>query len=97
MRQFDIVRLSDRSLAVLLQADLLHHTNARVVAPLLPIAAVAPTARLHPVFKVGRREYLMATDKLSAIPLAEISSVVSSMRDREGDIRRALDIVFLGV
>jgi toxin CcdB len=97
MRQFDIVRLSDRSLAILLQADLLHGTQTRVVAPLLPLSDFESKGRLHPMFRVGRRDYVMAAEKLSAIPFADIGAVITSARDRDYDIRRALDIVFLGV
>jgi toxin CcdB len=97
MRQFDIVRLSDLSLAILLQADLLLGTQTRVVAPLLPQSVFASKGRLHPMFRVERREYLMATEKLSAIPIADIGTVIMSAREREYDIRRALDVVFLGV
>lgn len=97
MRQFDIVELSDRTLAVILQADLLDSVNSRLVAPLVRSDAFIPTRRLHPIFRVGRRDYIMMTEKVSAVLISEIKRVVTSASDRDYDIRRALDIVFVGV
>jgi toxin CcdB len=97
MRQFDIVQLSDRSLAVVLQTDLLDELSSRVVAPLLREPTELPESRLHPRFRVGRHEYALLTDRLAAIPSGEITKVVRSAKDREWDLRRALDIVFVGV
>jgi toxin CcdB len=97
VRQFDIVELSDRSLALLLQADLLDDTLTRVVAPLVKATLLKPTVRLHPIFRIGRHDYVVLMDQLAAIPRNEIGKSLSSMRDREWDIRRALDLLFVGV
>ncbi len=97
MRQFDIVALSNRTFAIVLQADLLDSVNTRVVAPLVRDKSLTPIRQLQPVFRIGRHDYIMMTDKLGAVLLSEISRVVGAAKDREWDIRRALDMVFLGV
>jgi hypothetical protein len=97
MRQFDIVRLRGGQLAVLLQTDLLDDRETRVVAPLFPSSVIVPTPRLHPTVRVGRRNYLVATEKLAAVARESIEAVLGSLANREYEIRRALDIVFIGV
>jgi hypothetical protein len=97
MQQFDIVMLVDKSLAIVLQADLLDTTRTRVVAPLLLIKGILPTKKLQPVFEVADKSYLMATELLGAVLAKDIKRVIANARDREWDIRRALDLVFVGV
>jgi toxin CcdB len=97
MRQFDVVKLSDGSLAILIQADLLDATHTRVVAPLIVLKGVKATARLHPIFEIVGKTYLLATEQLGAVLVKDIKKVVTSAKDREWDIRRALDLVFVGV
>ena len=97
MRQFDIVRLKGGQLAVVLQSDLLDDRETRVVAPLFPSSMIKPTPRLHPIVRVRRRSYLLATEKLGAVRRRDVESVIGSIADREYEIRRALDIVFVGI
>jgi toxin CcdB len=96
MRQFDIVRLKGGHLGVILQSDFLDDRETRVVAPLFPSSLIVPTPRLHPIVRVGRRNYLLATEKLTAVLLREVEAVIGSVDNREYEIRRALDIVFMG-
>lgn len=96
MRQFDIVRLHDRQLAVLLLSDLLDERQTRIAAPLIPNKDLKLTPKLHLKIMVGRRAYILATEKLSAIDRSEIASIVGSVATRDYEIRRALDIVFSG-
>jgi toxin CcdB len=97
MRQFDIVRLRGRQLAVVLQCGLLDDRTTRVVAPLFRTSSISPTPRLHPLVRIGRHEYLLATEKLAAVLKKDIEEVVGSMAGQEYEIRRAIDIVFIGV
>jgi toxin CcdB len=97
MQQFDIVRLADGAVAIVIQADLLDAAKTRVVAPLLPTQGVKPTPRLHPGFTVAGESYLLATEQLGAVLAKDIKTVLGSARDREWDIRHALDLVFVGV
>jgi toxin CcdB len=96
MRQFDIVRLHDRKLAVILQTDLLNERETRVVAPLIPGKSVKMTPKLHLNIRVARKVYILATEKMSAIDRSEIATVIGSVAERDYEIRRALDIVFSG-
>ena len=97
MRQFDIVRLHDKKLAVVLQSDLLDERETCVAAPLILGKLVKATPRLHIAIRIGRLNYVLATEKLSAIERSEVASVVGSAADRDYEIRRALDLVFIGV
>jgi toxin CcdB len=97
MRQFDIVRMNDGSLAILLQADLIDDLTTRVVAPLVSTAMIKDAPKLHPKFQVQGKAYYMAAELLSAVMTREIKQRVSSAREREWDIRRALDLVLVGV
>ena len=97
MRQFDLVQIGRSSYALLLQADLLDSTNTQVVAPLIEVKSVKPTTKLHPLVEVKGRKYIVAVEKMSAVHRGEIKTVVGSMKDREWDVRRALDLVFVGV
>lgn len=97
IRQFDVVRLGRSALAVVLQADLLDETNTCVVAPLLHAAAVIATTRLHPTVEVEGKAYIIATEKLAAVHRRELGATVMSLKESEWDIRRALDLVLVGV
>jgi hypothetical protein len=97
MRQFDVVRVGASSLAVILQADLLDTANTCVVAPLILVSTVTATERLHPKMTVKGRHYFVAIEKLTAVHRKELGKVLGSMKDREWDIRRGLDLVFVGV
>jgi hypothetical protein len=97
MRQFDVVRLTGRELAVLLQSDLLEERRTRVAAPLFPRKKIKATPHLHPIVRIGRRDYVLAMEKLSAIEVSEVESVIGTAAPLEYEIRRALDMVFMGV
>ena len=97
MRQFDIVKLSDGSLAIQIQADLLDATQTRVVAPLLLLKGVKAAPKLHPTFEISGNTYLLATEQLGAVLIKDFKMVLASAKDREWDVRRALDLVFMGV
>ncbi|MCG6114678.1 MAG: CcdB family protein [Mesorhizobium sp.] len=79
------------------QSDLFDSFKTRVVVPLLPKGATPPLiARLHPVFKVGADEYVLASHLLATVPremLAEPRGDLASERDR---IVAALDMLFQG-
>lgn len=96
-RQWDVVSLTDGTHALVLQADLLDQFDRRIVAPLVPFKAFKPVEKLHLRFRLSRQDYIVVMDKMAAIPLKHIKSVEGSMKDREWDIRRALDLVFVGV
>jgi toxin CcdB len=104
MRQFDICRLRttggakrSTALVIILQADLLDAVDTRVVAPLVPIDAMPALGKLRPEFQVAGKRYRMITDRISVLTCKDIGIVIAAAHDREWDIRRALDLVFVGV
>ena len=104
MQQFDICRLRPAAgnkrttaLVMILQADLLDSIETCIVAPLVPLDALPAIARLRPEFQISQKRYRLITDRLSVLARKDIGSVVTSAKPREWDIRRALDLVFVGV
>ena len=104
MQQFDICRLKGArgatrtaGLVLILQADLMDSLETRVVAPLVPINALPTMAKLRPEFVVEGKRLRLIADRLSVLVRRDIGAVVTSARDREWDIRRALDLVFVGI
>lgn len=97
MAQFDVVRLRQGELAVILQSDLLDGFSTRVVAPLIPCGEVEPASRLHPMIRLGRRDYLIAMEKITTIRATDLGAVLRSARSIEYEIKRAHDVVIAGV
>lgn len=97
MRQLDIVRLQGRELAVVLQCDLPDECQTRVVTPLIAASEVRAVARLHPIIRVGRSRHVPAMEQLSAVHSGAIAQGVGAAAVEECEIRRALDIVLIGV
>ena len=97
MRQFDIVRLKGRDLAVLLQHNLPDERETMVAPPLFLVSSIVPTQHLHPVVKIDRRNNLIATKKLSAISKRDFEAVIGLAAEQEYEICRALDLVYFGI
>jgi hypothetical protein len=104
MQQFDVCRLRaaggakrSTTLVVILQADLLDAIETCVVAPLVPLDALPAIPRLRPEFQVSGKRYRLITDRMSVLSRKDIGTFVASARDREWEIRRALDLVFVGM
>ncbi len=104
MRQFDICRLRPAAgtkrttaLVIILQADLLDAVDTCIVAPLVPLDALPALSKLRPEFEFAGKRYRLITDRLSVLTRKDIGTVVASAKDREWDVRRALDLVFVGV
>ena len=96
-KQFELFRLGDGTLVVVLQADLLSDLRTRVVAPLLP-EETTPTMRgLTVRIEVEGRAYLILPQLMATLTLAELGTRVGSaahLRDRLVD---ALDLTFTGI
>lgn len=101
MHQFDICRLKGGGgrarFVVILQADLLDEIETRVCAPLSPASEFAGPIKLRPEFEIDGKAYRLVVDRLSVLRRNDIGAVIGSARDRQWDIRRALDLVFVGV
>lgn len=80
------------------QADLLGMLNTRVVVPLLPIdAAPMPAEILNPVFEIEAQRFVMLTQFIAAIPRKELGEPVTSLKQHDYAIGRALDFLTSGV
>lgn len=97
MARFDVHRLPEGPLVLDIQADLLSDFKTRVVAPLLP-AASAPRSleRLHPLFEVDGRDYVMASHLIATVNLRELGPPVASLADRHEIIMTVIDMLVTG-
>ena len=102
-RQFDVCRVvglrsgSAVDLAVVVQDETLSHLSTRVVAPLIPVDNDFVVERATPVAEIDGVRYLMATYLMTTIPLRNLGNIVASFKDREREIKNAIDLVFFGV
>ncbi|TCH97426.1 plasmid maintenance protein CcdB [Roseococcus sp. SYP-B2431] len=99
MARFDLFRRARGAPGYLLQvqSEFLDALETRVVAPLLPPAALPlPVRDLHPRFEIEGEPFLMATQLLGAIPRRELGRPVGSLADRQEEITRALDTLLTG-
>jgi toxin CcdB len=98
MARFHVYRLrQDEVLAIDLQADLLDQLNSRMMAPLYSLnASPWSLSYLNPRFDIGDAVYVMATQRMAAVPLSEIGDLVTDLSSRSDDILRAVDFLFSG-
>ena len=79
------------------QTDLLDHLKTRVVIPLLPAETTpAPIKRLNPIFEIGGRKYVLATQLLSAVPVQELTNRQHNLSKHHDQVVGALDMLFQG-
>jgi toxin CcdB len=96
MPQFDIYRAT-HGFNLDVQTDLIAPLNTRLVVPLMPRdVAPRPEKRLNPVFTIEGQEFVMVTQYLSAVRVAALGPPVGSLDPHYDEIRRALDMIFLG-
>lgn len=97
MARNDVRQLGD-GLVLDVQADLLDNLNTRVVIPLLPRdSAPLPARGLNPVFEIGARDYVLATQFLSAVALSELGPAIGSLDAHHVEVTRALDLLLQGI
>lgn len=98
MAQFDVheSRLGSE-LLLDCQSDLLDHFDTRFVIPLVPTQTAQKLPRLHPVFEIGGKQHILATQLASAVGLEDLGPRVSTLADRRYDILNALDVLVTGV
>lgn len=79
------------------QSNLIPNVGTRLVVPLLGVDDV-PRAmkRLHPIFAIDGRDYVMATHLMGAVPASELGPSVGSLDQHHDAIMAALDMIFLG-
>ena len=98
MARFDIYAWAEGDGYLLdCQADLLRHFKTRVVVPLMPTDKVPPSlARLHPVFEIRGKNYLMATHLMTSVPTRDLSILAGSIADHDMAIMGAIDMLTSG-
>ena len=93
MARFDVHTNPDGAgFLLVVQSQLLDHLKTRVVVPLLPRSkAPLPARVLNPVFSIGGKEMLMATQFIAAVPNAILTAPVTTLDIQRGEIVAALD------
>lgn len=104
MPRFDVHQIADRGpgsrvVYVLdIQADLLSGLATRLVVPLVPASEFGPPVkRLNPVFRIGNRNFVMATAEMAAIPRKLIGERATSLAGESDEIIAALDFLISGI
>lgn len=96
MARYDLYRL-DEGYVVDVQSDLLSHLNSRVVVPLLPPdLAPVPGRRLNPIFSIDGASYVMVTQFMSAMMVADLPEVAGNFDKHHDEIVAAPDMLFQG-
>lgn len=81
------------------QSDLLDDLESRVVIPLRSLQnfpKVNLPTRLTPIITIDRKEFLLETPKMAAVPKRMLRSPVTSLRNTQDEITAALDFLFYG-
>ena len=79
------------------QTDLLEGFDTRVVVPLVEkIPALTLLSRLHPIFDIDGKPYVMATHLLLALPQSVLRNRKANFAHRHDDIIAALDMIVHG-
>jgi toxin CcdB len=84
-------------MVVVLQHALLSDLNTRVVAPLVLSTELPHIPRLRPKVQIEEKEYVVAIDRLAAVPRRSIGKMVGSMQLRREEMIAAIDFLFTGV
>lgn len=102
IRQFDIIENpSPRSRQIapylmLVQSHLYDEGPTAVVAPLLDMPEPARVTRVSLSVQFDGKPYLLMLSELGSVERRTLGRSLGSLRDREDDIRRALDRLFTG-
>ncbi|WP_422027227.1 CcdB family protein [Roseovarius sp.] len=96
--QYDVYRLRDGTLVVVIQGDLLDQLQTRVVAPLIPAGKVKRVLRsLNPTVSLGEETYLIMPQLVATLTLAELGERIGSLSMMRDQITRAVDALLSGV
>ncbi|ANY85415.1 hypothetical protein BB934_45180 (plasmid) [Microvirga ossetica] len=99
MAQFDVYAGIGRSkgYVVELQADYIpERVPVRVVAPMIPAGKVKPITKLTPVVRFNDADYLLLIHQLASVPESLVQHPVGNLADVQDEIKRALDVLFIG-
>ncbi|SDF00275.1 CcdB family protein [Limimaricola pyoseonensis] len=96
--QYDLYRLDDGMLVVILQSDLLDQLTTRVVAPLLPSDSVTRVMKsLNPGVTVGDTAYLVMPQLAATLTVAELGTRIGSLGMLRDEITRSMDALLSGI
>jgi toxin CcdB len=103
MKRFDVCPASrsggagkDR-LVVVLQHESLDQLTTTIVAPLYKPAEFRPLDRLTPIVVVGRQKYVVAIDRLAAVPKRQLGRAVGNLENLRYELIKATDYLFSGI
>ncbi len=95
--QFDVYQLSDKTLVVILQSDIVDTFRSRLVAPLVPAKKAGRVLHgLNPVVEISQQHYVLMPQLAGAVALSELITHVCSLTAIRDEIIRALDLLFTG-
>ena len=103
MEQLSICRLHQtgprhsRDMVVVLQHALLDDLNTRVVAPLVLSSELPHIPKLRPKVRIDEKDYVVAIDRLAAVPRRSVGEMLGSMLMRREEMIAAVDFLFTGV
>lgn len=96
--QFDLYRLQNGGLVVVIQNDLLDQLRTRVVAPLFPANAVDRVMHaLNPTVTLGEDVYIFMPQLTATLALGEMGEKVGSLAMMHDTLVRALDALLSGI
>ena len=96
-KQYDVYRLTDKTVVLILQSDVFEDFKSRLVAPLVPAEKAGRVLRgLNPIFEVSRQSYVLMPQLSGAIQIADLSTHLGDISHKRDDIIRALDLLFTG-
>ena len=98
MARFDVHANPDGAgFLLVVQSQLLDHLKTRVVVPLLPRSkAPLPARVLNPVFSIGGKEMVMATQFIAAVPSAILPAPITTLDRQRNEIVAAIDFLMQG-
>jgi toxin CcdB len=96
MARFDVFEARGPGYLLDCQADTLSQFKTRFVVPLLPAEGAMVATRLHPVFEIENEGHIMVTQLASAVAVAELGRIVTSLSDEHSAIMNALDMLLTG-
>lgn len=96
-KQYDVYRLSDETIVVVLQSDIFEDFKSRLVAPLVPAKKAGRVLRgLNPVIEVSQQSYVLMPQLAGAVANSEFVTHLGSVAHMRDDIIPALDLLFTG-
>lgn len=102
MKQLDVCWASglgagrSRRLVVLLQHHDFDLIDSLIVAPLFLPSELPEVEKVRPCVKFKRRDYIVAIDRLAAVPKRRISPADGNLEPARYDLMKAIDLIFSG-